>query len=170
MTFTSREQAGGASISIWFNPRALAQPYNRQGLFELSSRSPKHLAGILQARYGLSSLSERLAAFRSDPGVEVHPDRTAVSADGFDRCATRAPKAPVTQGWLLIERHRDGGGPEVYMRIRSFNSQQGAMAEFTARIELCAVGSLAVAERTTQSADLELHFEGPDRVVSLVCV
>jgi hypothetical protein len=137
--------------------------------FELSSRSPEHFAALLKTRHGLSELAALYAVFRSDPGREVHPDRLCVSSDGFSFSDTREPSPPVSQGWLVIERYWDGGGPDVYMRIRSFETYRGAVAEFSTKLELCSIGSLEVANRATSPGEAEAHFHGVNRAYSLVC-
>jgi hypothetical protein len=168
MTVTSQERPIVMALNKWMNPRSRQSQSSAEGFFELSTRSTAQLAGILKERHGLGSLADHRAAFRADPGVEIHPDRTAVSCDGFTASATREARPITKEGWLLVERYWDGDAPGVYMRIRSFTGYRGALAELTTRIELCARGSLAVAESAVRPGESELHFEGEGRALSLI--
>lgn len=139
--------------------------------FKLSCQSPEQLAALLRARHGLGELGALYAAFRNDPGCEVHPERVRTSSDGFTVSATPRPTQIVESGYLIVERF-DGGNSasDTYQRMRSFKSYSGALAEFCAKLEMCAVGSLEVSENNSRAGRAELRFEGINRTMQLMSV
>jgi hypothetical protein len=135
--------------------------------FKLSCQSPEQLALLLRARHGLGNLSAVYAAFKADPGEEVHPERLRTSADGFAFTEGTPATQIISTGCLLVERFDEQGEGGSYQRIRAFKSYAGALAEFCAKLEMCAVGSLEVAEGAQRAGKADLKFEGINRTMSL---
>jgi hypothetical protein len=126
---------------------------------------------LLRARHGLGDLSAVYAAFKADPGDEVHPERLRTSSDGFAVLQGAPATQIISTGCLLVERFKESGDVQgegaTYQRIRAFKSYAGALAEFCAKLEMCTVGSLEVAEGDQRAGRADLKFEGLNRTMSL---
>lgn len=162
---SSKESRSETSTGI------LGTAQNESEYFKLSCQSPEQLALLLRARHGLSNLGAVYAAFKADPGEEVHPERLRTSSDGFAFTDGTPATQIVSTGCLLVERFHEAGnsqgGGTSYQRIRAFKSYAGALAEFCAKLEMCAVGSLEVAEGAQRAGRAALKFEGVSRTMSL---
>jgi hypothetical protein len=160
---TSEEALGVAAQNRSFSAEGA-----ETGLFRLTCQRAQHFASILKARHGLSDLRALSTAFRSDPGVEVHPERLQYSQDGFSLVSQSRPTAFVQKGWLVMERHEDGGSQAAYSRIRAFESFEGALAEFCTKLEVAPVGALQVAEGPAAPGRARFRFEAQGCSLTLI--